>query len=157
MILNAITAFIGALVGSAGGGILLSDPKTGEQVAISGKGTSWAHCPNKRLSTSAQTFSEDGDNAGTLLWHNQSQGSKKVSYVSLIPDTNCKTKGIVQILINDVLVFQNLVGYFTDVGSDNVDFAPYGMDVPAGAKVFVKLGSSDGTAVACTVKVVLLQ
>lgn len=154
-LLTALTSFLGALFGSVtGSAFSITDPKTGESVVVAGKGWSWGRMVNDRLTTTAQTLAA----GGSLKYKNETQRPQRVLYVSLIPDSAFKTKGHVQVLINETSVFlPNKAGYFTDIGSKTIDFGDVGYELPAGKDLIIQTCSSDGTSVTLTVAAVVVQ
>lgn len=93
-----------------------------------------------------------------MKFKNETQRPMRVLYVSLVPDSAFKTKGHVQVLINDISVFlPNKPAYFTDIGSKTIDFGNVGMTLPAGKDIIIQTASSDGTSVTLTAAVVVAQ
>ncbi len=76
----------------------------------------------------------------------------KVKTISLIPNSSFKTKGIVQVLIDDVEVFLNdAVADFADIASLNIELSPQGKTIKRGKSVQVFIWSPDATSVSLAV------
>lgn len=152
-ILAPLAAFSASLVGTIVGSNLKLQDASGESLTISGAGWRWSHTPNDRLTTTGTTYATGGQ----LKYKNNTQRTMRVLYISLVPDSGFKTKGSVQVRINEIGVFFNKFGYFTDIASKTIDFGNGGFELPAGAEINIQTASSDGTSVSLTAEALVAQ
>jgi len=91
-------------------------------------------------------------NKPQLTFENPLKQPIKLLHLAFVPDTNFKTKGIINILVNGVdLIPDTGIGTFTDPQDFSVPIPRGGLTIRRGENVEVFVWTSDGTAVALTV------
>lgn len=114
------------------------------------KGANTAYAPIKRGSTASAN--------GTNLIDFQNQGAidLKIQSISIVPDNNFKTSGVVQIVVNDRQVFKNNQADFTDLSSNQIELPFDGLKLKPSQHLQIYIFSPDGaTTVTATVQAVL--
>jgi len=108
-----------------------------------------------RISTILTKFPDS--NSAQFKFKNQSSVIKRIFALSIIPDANFQTKGILKITLNEAPLFPitNLVaGDFTDISALNIPIPDtYGLKILPKDELRVFIASPDGTSVTVSVAV----
>ena len=109
----------------------------------------------RRISTDVTSF--PNSNSPQFNFKNQSSVIKRIFALSVIPDANFQTKGILKITLNDAPLFPigNLqAGDFTDISALNIPIPDtYGLKILPKDELKVFIASPDGTTVTISVAV----
>lgn len=125
-------------------------PKEIQKVVVIPKSENFSFIEVGRASTTSQTR----PNAPNIEFQNPRDRPSSITEISIVPDVNFRTKGMIEITANDVILYRTkAAGDFTDIGDDTTVFKG-GKTIQANQKIKVYLWNGvDANSVAITAKI----